>query len=246
MGFAGIPVFLQIAHSITELIAQSGTLAKTILVILLVLSVVSWTIMVEKFRYFRRAARQSAHFRRVFEEERSLSILVEKAARFPESPDAVIVSSVGGEISRGEIGTLGEHVDGYLDASMGSVVSDWESYLIFLSTTATVSPFLGLLGTVWGIMSSFLSMGLRGSANLYVVGPGIADALITTVFGLGAAIPAVIGYNYILRLIRRREEETGAFLVRFRTRLLEGRYAETAHAAGAAAKRPEAVPALDR
>jgi biopolymer transport protein TolQ len=107
---------------------------------------------------------------------------------------------------------------------MDAIVAEWESYLIFLSTTATVSPFLGLLGTVWGIMSSFLSMGVRGSANLYVVGPGIADALITTVFGLGAAIPAVIGYNYIVRIIRRREEKVGLFAVKFRTRLLEKRY----------------------
>ncbi|MDD3642332.1 MAG: MotA/TolQ/ExbB proton channel family protein [Candidatus Krumholzibacteria bacterium] len=245
MGFAGIPVFLQIAQNITELIAQSGTLAKTILVILLVLSVVSWTIMVEKFRYFRRAARQTMRFRELFESEKSLDRLVDKARAFPDSPDAQLVRSVGGEAARGEIGAL-DHLEGYLDASMESIMSDWESYLIFLSTTATVSPFLGLLGTVWGIMSSFLSMGLRGSANLYVVGPGIADALITTVFGLGAAIPAVVGYNYILRLIRRREEQTGSFIVRFRSRLLEGRYAELAPGAAARAAKAPAVPALDR
>lgn len=245
MGFAGIPVFLQIAQNITELIAQSGTLAKTILVILLVLSVVSWTIMVEKFRYFRRAARQNARFREIFQGEGSLDLLVEKAAAFPDSPDAQVVRAVGRDVAGGEIGEL-EHLDGHLDAKIESLVSDWESYLMFLSTTATVSPFLGLLGTVWGIMSSFLSMGLRGSANLYVVGPGIADALITTVFGLGAAIPAVIGYNYILRLIRRREEETGTFVVRFRTRLLEGRYAEISAGSSRRAERAPAVPALDR
>lgn len=245
MGFAGIPVFLQIAQNITELIAQSGTLAKTILVILLVLSVVSWTIMVEKFRYFRRAAKQGSRFREIFENERSLDQLIERAKSFPEAPAARIAASVGRDVARGEIGSL-EHLDGYLEAAIESLVSDWESYLMFLSTTATVSPFLGLLGTVWGIMSSFLSMGLRGSANLYVVGPGIADALITTVFGLGAAIPAVIGYNYILRLIRRKEEETGSFAVRFRTRLLEGRYTGSAAAQLKSAGQAPAVPALDR
>jgi biopolymer transport protein TolQ len=134
-----------------------------------------------------------------------------------------MVLRVKGEMDRGELMGM-EHLDGFLDSAMDSIISEWESYLIFLSTTATVSPFLGLLGTVWGIMSSFLSMGARGSANLYVVGPGIADALITTVFGLGAAIPAVIGYNYIVRVIRRREEKVGLFAVRFRTRLLEKRY----------------------
>ncbi len=223
MGFAGLPVFMQVAESFTELIAGSGSLAKAILVLLLVLSVVSWTIMVEKIRYFKRSAKQSAGFRKVFEKEFSLSSLADKAAGYPDSPEASMVLMVKGEIDRGELREM-EHLDGFLDSSMDAIVAEWESYLIFLSTTATVSPFLGLLGTVWGIMSSFLSMGVRGSANLYVVGPGIADALITTVFGLGAAIPAVIGYNYIVRVIRRREEKVGLFAVRFRTRLLEKRY----------------------
>jgi biopolymer transport protein TolQ len=223
MGFAGLPVFLQVAESFTELIAGSGALAKTILVLLLVLSVVSWTIIVEKIRYFRRSARQSAGFIPLFEKELSMSSLADKAAGYPDSPEAATVRMVRSEIESGELRDM-EHLDGFLDTAMDTIVAEWESYLIFLSTTATVSPFLGLLGTVWGIMSSFLSMGVRGSANLYVVGPGIADALITTVFGLGAAIPAVIGYNYLVRMIRRREEKVGVFAVRFRTRLLEKRY----------------------
>ena len=223
MGFTGLPVFLQVAESFTELIAGSGMLAKTILVLLLVLSVVSWTIMVEKIRYFRRSAKQSADFIPIFEKELSLSSLADRAAGYPDSPEAAMVVMVKGEIDSGELRDM-EHLDGFLDAAMDEVVAEWESYLIFLSTTATVSPFLGLLGTVWGIMSAFLSMGARGSASLYVVAPGIADALITTVFGLGAAIPAVIGYNYIVRVIRRREEKVGLFTVKFRTRLLEKRY----------------------
>jgi biopolymer transport protein TolQ len=223
MGFAGLPVFLQVADSFTDLIAGSGTLAKAILVLLLVLSVVSWTIMVEKIRYFRRSKKQSDGFIKVFEKDLSLSSLADKAAAYPDSPEASLVARVKSEIDSGELRGM-EHLDGFIDSAMETIVSEWESYLLFLSTTASISPFLGLLGTVWGIMSSFLSMGVRGSANLYVVGPGIADALITTVFGLGAAIPAVIGYNYIVRVIRRREEKLGLFAVRFRTRLIEKRY----------------------
>jgi len=222
MGFEGVPVFLQAASSLTELIAEAGMLAKTILVVLLVLSVVSWTIIVEKIRYFRKVTRQSAEFRKVFDREGSTGVLRSAAEKLPLSPEAAVLSSLEDSIEKGELRDL-KHLDGFMESAMESVVSEWESYLIFLSTTATISPFLGLLGTVWGIMSSFLSMGVRGSANLYVVGPGIADALITTVFGLGAAIPAVIGYNYILRLIRKREEGTGAFLVRLRARMLDGR-----------------------
>ncbi len=233
----GIPLFLQMSGSFTELIANTGALAKTVLALLLVLSVVSWTIIFEKVRYFRRASRQSERFKKIFEKETSLSSLIEKTGGMTESPEAAITSYIGKEMKSGELGTL-SFIDTYIDAGIGSIISEWESYLIFLSTTATVSPFLGLLGTVWGIMSSFLSMGVRGSANLYVIGPGIADALITTIFGLGAAIPAVIGFNYILRIVRRKEEELSSFSVRLRSRILDGRYSDVdASRAGSAGAR---------
>lgn len=225
MGPHGIPIFLQVAESFTELITNAGALAKSILIILLVLSVVSWTIMVEKFRFFRRSTSQSKQFLARFHNEESLSELAAFAGKLPLSPEAQIVSSVSDEMGKGELGNL-SYLDRFLESKVIGVVAEWESYLIFLATTATISPFLGLLGTVWGIMSSFLSMGVRGSANLYVVGPGIAEALITTIFGLGAAIPAVVGYNYIVRVIRRREDDLSGFSARFRSRLLEKRYVE--------------------
>jgi biopolymer transport protein TolQ len=136
-----------------------------------------------------------------------------------------LTHSLGKEIADGELRDL-SNLDAVMESRIGTLLSEWESYLIFLSTTATVSPFLGLLGTVWGIMSSFMSMGEKGSADLYVIGPGIADALITTIFGLGAAIPAVIGYNAILRVVRRRSDELSSFSVRLKTRILERRYSE--------------------
>jgi biopolymer transport protein TolQ len=225
MGFEGVPVFLQLSGSLTDLIANTGDLAKTILAVLLILSVVSWTIMFEKIRYFRRASKQSAAFRPVFEQNDSLGEIIAKAEGLPECPEAALVRKVGKGLATGDFKDLAS-LDRYMDAAMASIISEWESYVIFLSTTATVSPFLGLLGTVWGIMSSFLSMGVRGSANLYVIGPGIADALITTIFGLGAAIPAVVGYNYVLRILRRREDDLSSFSVRFRARIIEGRYQE--------------------
>ncbi len=225
MGFDGLPVFLNISGSFSGLVANTGTLAKTVLGVLLVLSVVSWTIIFEKIRFFRRSSRQSEGFRSVFPGAGSLKSLAESASKYPDAPEGALVRSINGQLEAGEITDLA-NLDRFVDSGVESIVAEWESYLIFLSTTATVSPFLGLLGTVWGIMSSFMSMGVRGSANLYVIGPGIADALITTIFGLGAAIPAVIGYNYIVRRVRRKEEEIGAFAVRFRTRILERRYEE--------------------
>lgn len=225
MGFEGVPVFLQIAESFIELISRTGVLAKSVLALLLVLSVVSWTIIVEKIRFFRRSERQDERFRKFFDGESSLKALAEKAGGYPESPQARLVVSINRDIEKGDLKNLG-FLDRYLDTSMDNIIGEWEGYLIFLSTTATISPFLGLLGTVWGIMSSFISMGARGSADLYVVGPGIAEALITTIFGLGAAIPAVIGYNYILRVIRRKEDDLSSFMVRFRARVLDKSYHE--------------------
>lgn len=222
MGYEGVPIFLQVADSISGLIANTGALAKTILVILVVLSVVSWTIMVEKFRFFKRSSLQGTRFLSLFNETEGTADLDQGVERLPDSAEAQLVSAVFSEGSTDDMRDPNV-IDKFFESSITRIVSDWESHLVFLATTATVSPFLGLLGTVWGIMSSFLSMGVRGSANLYVVGPGIAEALITTIFGLGAAIPAVVGYNYLLRVIRRKEDELLVFAARLRGRLLERR-----------------------
>jgi biopolymer transport protein TolQ len=93
-------------------------------------------------------------------------------------------------------------------------ISGMERHLIFLATTAGVAPFLGLLGTVWGIMNSFLSMGVAGTASIAVVGPGIAEALVTTIAGLAAAIPALVGYNLLVRNVHRREAQVDLFISR--------------------------------
>lgn len=225
MGFEGIPLFLQLSDSFSSLISNAGLLAKSILAILAVLSVVSWTIIVEKFRFFRRSGRESEEFQKRFDTTRSLRELSGESKRISDCPEARLVASTWKELGSNNLVNV-TFLDTFLGSEISSLVSEWESYLIFLATTATVSPFLGLLGTVWGIMSSFLSMGVRGSASLYVVGPGIAEALITTIFGLGAAIPAVVGYNYILRVIRRKEDRLAAFSARFRNRLVERDFIE--------------------
>ena len=225
MGFEGPVIFLQISGKLSDVIFQGGTVGNGILLILTVLSVVSWTIMIEKFRFFKRSRKETARFLEGFAAERSLRGLHERAGRFAGSPEAKLVSSVAAELETGEIRTISA-LDKLIEAESIAILSTWETYVQFLATTASISPLLGLFGTVWGIMASFLSMSAQGSASLFVVGPGIAVALITTIFGLGAAIPAVVGYNYVQKAIRGKEDEIAAFVLRFRNRIVERTYVE--------------------
>jgi len=225
MGYAGTFVFLQVSGKLSDVILHGGVVGNAILLILTVLSVVSWTIMIEKFRFFKRSRSETGRFLEVFRPERSLKGLLERARRFSASPEALLVSSVTVELEKGEIRTPSA-LDKLLESEAVAIMSSWETYVQFLATTASISPLLGLFGTVWGIMASFLSMGAQGSANLFVVGPGIAVALITTIFGLGAAIPAVVGYNYTVRAIRGKENELDSFASSFRNRIIERSYVE--------------------
>jgi len=102
-----------------------------------------------------------------------------------------------------------------MDRSASEETAALERHVGFLATTGSVSPFIGLMGTVWGVMSSFLNIGAQGSASLVVVAPGIAEALIATVAGLAAAIPAVVGYNHLVGRLREFGHATGEFTSEF-------------------------------
>jgi biopolymer transport protein TolQ len=202
------------------LIARSGVFAKFIVLLLFALSVISWAVMAERGRMLARAKVGNRAFWRRFDKARqgetSMNQLVEWCGAQSGSPLAGMFSWFGREYwprfkerrKRGgdselELGMLLRGVD--RKASAG--VEGMERGLGWLATLTAVAPFLGLLGTVWGIMNSFLQLGRQGSATLDVVGPGIAEALITTVCGLGVAIPAVVGYNWFTRRVQDQENE---------------------------------------
>src|SRR5215510_9044420 len=98
-----------------------------------------------------------------------------------------------------------------MDRSASEEAAELERHVGFLATVGSVSPFIGLMGTVWGVMTSFLNIGAQGSASLVVVAPGIAEALIATIAGLAAAIPAVVGYNHLIGRLRDFANNTGRF-----------------------------------
>ena len=210
---------------IVELVLHAGPIAKVVLAVLAIFSIVSWALIVEKWWQFRRVRRQTLAFVRVFREGRRASAVYGAAKKFRESPLAQLYSAgyqefagvpdtVESMIDESDDG-LGadrlEMVHRALRRASGLEVARLERYLPFLATTASSTPFIGLFGTVWGIMAAFHGIGQQGSASLAVVAPGISEALVATAAGLGAAIPAVIGYNYFVNQVKHWATEMDGF-----------------------------------
>ncbi len=184
-------------HSVISLILGASAVVKITILILLLFSIFSWTIIFYKFMYFRKAKKENDIFINAYMKKRNPSELLKLSRRLLFSPSASVFRSVYGEIT--DIQGIERAIKRYEALEIAKL----ERYLNFLATTGSTTPFIGLFGTVWGIMNAFRGIGEQGSASLAVVAPGIAEALITTALGLFAAIPAVIAYNYYLSMSRR-------------------------------------------
>jgi biopolymer transport protein TolQ len=185
--------------SALQLILQAGYVVKGVLLVLLFFSVVSWAIIFFKQRYFSKANKESGEFLRAYRTSRDSKTLFQATRTFTISPIANLFRAVyTDEIQKGKTETK-RLLRRYLALESAKL----EKYLNFLATTGSTTPFIGLFGTVWGIMNSFRNIGSAGAASLAVVAPGIAESLIATAAGLAAAIPAVIAYNYYLSMARR-------------------------------------------
>ena len=185
-------------HSAMQLILQAGYVVKVVLLILLFFSVVSWAIIFYKYRYLSRANKETDTFLRSYRAGRDLKGLLITTRPLNLSPLSNIFKFTSSEniVDKAEIKRSLRRFSALESAKL-------EKYLSFLATTGSTTPFIGLFGTVWGIMNAFRGIGAAGSASLSVVAPGIAEALITTAAGLVAAIPAVIAYNYYLSRARQ-------------------------------------------
>ena len=186
-------------HSALQLILQAGYVVKGVLLILLFFSVVSWAIIFYKQRYFSKANKESEDFLRSYRSSKSIADLYKSTKNLYLSPIANVFKAVHADETSRDQSEVKRRLRRY--ETLESV--KLEKYLNFLATTGSTSPFIGLFGTVWGIMSSFQGIGASGSASLAIVAPGIAEALIATAVGLVAAIPAVIAYNYYLSTARK-------------------------------------------
>ncbi len=208
--------------SVVDLILYSGPVVKVVLVILLFFSIFSWAIIFAKMRLIRQADKESRLFLRTFWEGKQLASIFGDSKKLRHSPTAEVFRSGYVELTKlsqakanpdssrkvSDPTTLSidlsgtENISRAMHQAATTELTKLERGLGFLATTGSTTPFIGLFGTVWGIMDAFRGIGLRGSATLAVVAPGISEALIATAAGLAAAIPAVVAYNYYINRIK--------------------------------------------
>ena len=222
-----MPTSESLGSNVLDLVLQAGPVAKAVLALLGVFSVVSWALIVDKWWQLRRVRNHTVAFLRAYREGRRPSVVVAAAKKLRESPLAQLYISAHQEVSGisdvvdhvlddNEDGLGGERLEAVHRAmrrTSALEIARLERYLPFHATTASATPFIGLFGTVWGIMGSFHGIGQQGSANLAVVAPGISEALIATAFGLAAAIPAVIAYNDFVNRVRHWATEMEGFIL---------------------------------
>jgi len=214
-----------LASDIVQMILHAGTMVKFILLLLFFLSLFSWTIIFMKLRLFRRLTDENDKFMELFSSSREIQKVYVESKAFTFSPLAMSFRAGYAEFNRSKtiqanpgeykayqsLHTIMENIQRVVKKILTAQTSRLEKGLTFLATTGNASPFIGLFGTVWGIMTSFRSIGMKGSATLAVVAPGIAEALIATAAGLAAAIPAVVAFNYFTRRVRAFQVEMGNF-----------------------------------
>ena len=192
--------------ALLEMIHNSGPVAFAVLVILLLASIFSWAIMISKWSRFGRAQTQSARFIRAFRKSTRLSEIATVADQFKPSPLVAVFSEIHDEYQRQNGGRGLPRNPVALERAAQTASSEaltaMESRMTWLATIAAIAPFIGLFGTVMGIIDAFHGLGTAGAATLRAVAPGISEALITTAAGLVVAIPAVIGYNQLTARLR--------------------------------------------
>jgi len=217
--------------SLLSMVLEAGAMVQFVLLLLLVFSVVSWAIIIMKYKVLKRVKKDNDGFLDAYMKGSKLSEIFPETKKYPDSTIAEVFRSgytelikvtkvireslAGREADSGEGSSVEmnsiDNIERALNRARDSETTKLESALGFLATTGSASPFIGLFGTVWGIMDTFKGIGARGSATLAVVAPGISEALIATAAGLAAAIPAVIFYNYYINRVKAMSQDMDNF-----------------------------------
>jgi biopolymer transport protein TolQ len=207
-----------------EIVTHAGPVVMGVLVILIAASIVSWAIILKKWLQLRRAQDQSVRFLETFWQSKRLDAIYQAAATLSSSPISHVFRAGYVELSKvtaqkkkegddamsDQLGGI-ENVERALKRAAAAEVTRMEASVPFLGTTASAAPFVGLFGTVWGIMRAFSDINQMGNANLATVSKPISEALIATAFGLAAAIPAVVAHNFFVSKIRVLDSEMTNF-----------------------------------
>ena len=228
-------------HEVLGTFSQAGLVVQTVLVILFVMSIISWSIIALKFRLLRATEKKSARFLEAFRENGELPDPSDPANALTTCPHARMLFEAWTDIFSGKGVTPGnaprpgnpapsrailDRARRVMKRAAVEEIGLVERHIPFLATTGSTAPFIGLFGTVWGIMNAFRGIGITGAASLAVVAPGISEALIATAVGLATAIPAVIGYNHFVHRVRKLSTDMENFGLEV-TSLLEQRLEST-------------------
>jgi biopolymer transport protein TolQ len=208
--------------SMWALFMQADWVVKAVIVMLLLASIWCWAIIFEKTLWLRRLNGQATEFEALFWSGGSLDDLYDRIGNRPKDPMSAVFAAAmqewrrsGAKPGRGMRGNLNERIERVMQISVTREVDRLERYMTFLASTGATAPFIGLFGTVWGIMHSFQAIALSKNTSLAVVAPGIAEALFATALGLLAAIPAVVAYNKLSKELDRYGGRLDAFAGEF-------------------------------
>jgi len=216
-------------ETIVQMVTGSGAVVQGVLFLLLAFSIVSWAIIFTKLRQMRRAERESERFIDIFWDAKNLTAINSASLDLKESPVAQVFragyqelvrltrakrQAASGDDMSTDLGGV-ENVERAMRRATTQEITKLERSLTFLATTASAAPFVGLFGTVWGIMNAFRGLSVTQSSSIQAVAPGISEALIATAIGLAAAIPAVIAYNHFAGKLRVLSSEMDNFASEF-------------------------------
>lgn len=213
------PAALLLQLNIIEMVSRSTPLGYGVLIVLVCLSLISWAIIFAKWSAFRRARDSNAKFLRAFRKANGLDAMVAASEQFRPAP-LVAVFDFGYEEIHRQVQSRGKlrnklSLERSLQLGISEELTKLDRYLSFLATTASIGPFIGLFGTVVGIIRAFNELGQAGSTSLRAVGPGISDALLATAVGLFAAIPAAAAYNYFGHMLKEIGARMDDFSIEF-------------------------------
>ena len=208
--------------SMWTLFVRADWVVKAVIVMLLLASIWCWAIIFEKTLWLRRLNGQANEFETLFWSGGSLDDLYDRIGNLPKDPMSAVFAAAmqewrrsGARAGRSLRGNLNERIERVMQISVTREVDRLERYMTFLASTGATAPFIGLFGTVWGIMHSFQAIALSKNTSLAVVAPGIAEALFATALGLLAAIPAVVAYNKLSKELDRYGGRLDAFAGEF-------------------------------